>query len=100
MCIAEDEAKREERRREAERERDQREKEEFEERLRARDDEKTRRIVEQRIPKEELEVELHPEHTHHFCCWLSAALRTVAIERATWQKMPHHVKGPAPLQGG
>jgi hypothetical protein len=46
----------EERRREAEREADQREKEEFEERLRARDDEKTRRIVEQRIPKEELEV--------------------------------------------
>src|SRR6476619_2470623 len=45
---AEDEAKREERRKEAERERDQREKEEVEERLRERDDEKTRRVVEQR----------------------------------------------------
>lgn len=56
LRCAEDEAKVEERRREAEREADQREKEEFEERLRARDDEKTRRIVEQRIPKEELEV--------------------------------------------
>lgn len=53
---AEDEAAREEKRKEAERERDQREKEEFEARLKARDDEKTRRIVEQRIPKEELEV--------------------------------------------
>lgn len=47
---------REERKKEAEREQDQREKEEFEARLKARDDEKTRRIVEQRIPTEDLEV--------------------------------------------
>jgi len=53
---AEDDAAREERKKEAEREQDQRDKEEFEARLKARDDEKTRRIVEQRIPKEDLEV--------------------------------------------
>ena len=63
-CDVEDEAKVEERRREAEREADQREKEEFEERLRARDDEKTRRIVEQRIPKEELEVRAVAVRSH------------------------------------
>lgn len=56
LSAAEDDAAREATGKEAEMERDQREKEEFEARLKARDDEKTRRIVEQRIPKEELEV--------------------------------------------
>lgn len=51
----EDEAADAERKAEVERQQDQREKEEFEARLQARDDEKTRRLVEQRIPKEELE---------------------------------------------
>lgn len=54
--VAEDEAADAERKAEAERERDQKEKDEFEARLQARDEEKTRRIVEQRIPKEDLEV--------------------------------------------
>lgn len=40
----------------AERERDQREKQEFEERLRARDEAKTRKIAEAKLSKEELEV--------------------------------------------
>lgn len=39
-----------------ERERDQREKQEFEERLRARDEAKTRKIAEAKLSKEELEV--------------------------------------------
>lgn len=52
---ADDEAARAERKADEERERDQREKEEFEARLKARDDEKTRKLVESRIPKEDLE---------------------------------------------
>lgn len=45
-----------ERRAEEERERDQREKEEFAERLRLKDEEKTRKIMEAKVSKEELEV--------------------------------------------
>ena len=56
MPCAEDEAANEAKRKEAEMEKDQQDKEEFEARLKARDDEKTRRIVEERIPKEDLEV--------------------------------------------
>lgn len=54
-CYADDESARAERKADEERERDQREKEEFEARLKARDDEKTRKLVESRIPKEDLE---------------------------------------------
>ena len=45
-----------ERRAEEERERDQREKEEFAERLRLKDEEKTRKIMEAKVSKEEMEV--------------------------------------------
>ena len=56
---SDDDAEAERQRKEEEaREQDQREKEEFAERLRLRDEEKTRKIMEAKISKEELEVSL------------------------------------------
>jgi len=69
----------EERRHEEEREQDQREKEEFEERLRARDDEKTKKLVEQRFSKEELEdIERRKYDTEEQRKELLPALRDVS----------------------
>ena len=54
-CTDDEEAA-EEARKQAQREQDQQEKEEFEARLRARDEEKTRKLMEARLSKEEMEV--------------------------------------------
>lgn len=57
-----------------EREQDQREKEEFAERLRLRDEERTRKIMQAKLSKEEIEVfaQLLPVHRKSscvLCCW-------------------------------
>ncbi len=59
-CQADDEEAAEEARKQAQREQDQQEKEEFEARLRARDDEKTRKLMEARLSKEEMEASRSP----------------------------------------
>ena len=55
---------------EAERERDRQAKDEFEERLKARDEARTRHIAEARLSKSELEVSNLHSMTHHDCLLL------------------------------
>ena len=62
----EEEAARKEKEDEEARERDQREKEEFAERLRLKDEEKTKKIMEAKVSKEQLEVRgIDPTCTWH-----------------------------------
>ncbi len=60
MPCTDDEEAAEEARKQAQREQDQQEKDEFEARLRARDEEKTRKLMEARLSKEEMEVTTTP----------------------------------------
>ena len=52
--------------REKQRQDDQREKEEFEQRLRDRDEAKTRKLMEAKLSKEEIEVRCSAAYTRHF----------------------------------
>ena len=87
-CRVDDEEAAEEARKQAQREADQREKEDFEARLRARDDEKTRKLMEARMSKEEMKARaaylvnqscLVCRHSSVSSLWQSLSLRTTCL---------------------